>query len=472
MAAAAALLTMATFAASASATSSTGCRAGIARSMHRMARTGLATVGECHAERNAGGAVGPCNELPEQGGSPWGRRANRAGSVVSFKCPADDEGVRRNYSPCSPTPCDNITSVLVPGSRDLIETGAAAVTDEMPLSGRAARCQRAITRAQRRVAMHVLEGSQACQHRFDEKNGAPFGPISEECIASAGAVGKRAGAKIEHACGLLTGADVGSCDPLPDCVVAEAQTLGRELARLTYGGRSSCGNGTQDPLEECDDGNAVATDACTDECRTATCGDGIAWEGVEECDDANDVRTDACDACRLPVCGDGVHAGDEECDDGNEVADDGCTACVIDAVSCGAGGLRATVVFQDPSNTETAAGRLALAYPPAVSLPGTGAATSVRQRITNASGTSSPILLPSDADTNSDTIDDTLLLVFGTTAPWPPGPMVTISFDCTAETPVRVTEFDCSFDDASDARSTAIDPTLLVCGVMVLEPIQ
>jgi cysteine-rich repeat protein len=201
------------------------------------------------------------------------------------------------------------------------------------------------------------------------------------------------------------------------------------------------------------------------------CGDAITWEGVEECDDGNPFPTDDCDACRLPVCGDGVQAGAEECDDGNEIAGDGCTGCVIDSVACGAGGLRATVVYEDPTNAQAAAGRMLLAYPSAVSLPGSGAATSVRQRVVNVSGTSNPVFLPSDIDTNSDTVDDTLVLVFALPAAWPPGPMATITFDCTAGTPVRAPDFDCSFNDASDAFSNAIDPTKLVCRVTLLEPI-
>ncbi len=37
----------------------------------------------------------------------------------------------------------------------------------------------------------------------------------------------------------------------------------------------NCGNGTVDPGEECDDGNELDTDECTNICRTAVCGDGI-----------------------------------------------------------------------------------------------------------------------------------------------------------------------------------------------------
>lgn len=114
-----------------------------------------------------------------------------------------------------------------------------------------------------------------------------------------------------------------------------------------------CGNGDIDPGEECDDGNDISSDSCTDECKNAFCGDDIRWTtqcdpvlGCEECDDGNNDNTDACtDECDNAYCGDDyvwklecdpetqceycdggigctdvckwVCANDEDCDDGN-----------------------------------------------------------------------------------------------------------------------------------------------------------
>jgi cysteine-rich repeat protein len=92
------------------------------------------------------------------------------------------------------------------------------------------------------------------------------------------------------------------------------------------GGTDKCGNGYVNWGEECDDGNTSNTDACTNECECAECGDGFVWTGMEQCDDANEVDNDGCtNECELPKCGDGIVQGDEECDDGNEVNDDECT---------------------------------------------------------------------------------------------------------------------------------------------------
>jgi cysteine-rich repeat protein len=56
-----------------------------------------------------------------------------------------------------------------------------------------------------------------------------------------------------------------------------------------------CGNGQRDAAEDCDDGNRIDGDACTNVCTIAACGDGIVRTGVEECDDRNTNDLDACD---------------------------------------------------------------------------------------------------------------------------------------------------------------------------------
>ncbi|MBI4510813.1 MAG: DUF4215 domain-containing protein [Deltaproteobacteria bacterium] len=64
------------------------------------------------------------------------------------------------------------------------------------------------------------------------------------------------------------------------------------------GGDSVCGNGAVEPGEQCDDGNAVDNDGCTNGCLL------------------NVAR---------PVCGNGKIERGEECDDGNTESADGCT---------------------------------------------------------------------------------------------------------------------------------------------------
>ena len=124
----------------------------------------------------------------------------------------------------------------------------------------------------------------------------------------------------------------------------------------------TCGNGTLEALEECDDGNNTAGDGCSASCRVETdwacptpgsacvskvaCGDGRIG-GKEACDDHNTNDGDGCSAdctkvepgwaCTTPgvrcqpKCGDKLLTGWEECDDGNAVSGDGCTeACKLE----------------------------------------------------------------------------------------------------------------------------------------------
>ena len=62
-----------------------------------------------------------------------------------------------------------------------------------------------------------------------------------------------------------------------------------------------CGNNQLDGDEQCDDGNEVNTDSCTNSCSAARCGDGVTRqdlangvEGSEQCDDGNNSDLDGC----------------------------------------------------------------------------------------------------------------------------------------------------------------------------------
>jgi cysteine-rich repeat protein len=104
--------------------------------------------------------------------------------------------------------------------------------------------------------------------------------------------------------------------------------------------RATCGDAFTDEGEECDDGNDVDGDSCTNACTVATCGDGITETAAEQCDDGNNIDSDDCtNACEPVRCGDGVLADQasgqarEACDDGNADDTDGCLVdCEIDPV--------------------------------------------------------------------------------------------------------------------------------------------
>lgn len=97
-----------------------------------------------------------------------------------------------------------------------------------------------------------------------------------------------------------------------------------------------CGDGVVGPDEGCDNGSDNADDAaCKSDCTPATCGDGIQGPG-EACDDGADNGSgQACKAnCSVAECGDLRMDPGEDCDDGGESAtcDDDCTAA-----TCGDG---------------------------------------------------------------------------------------------------------------------------------------
>lgn len=119
-----------------------------------------------------------------------------------------------------------------------------------------------------------------------------------------------------------------------------------------------CGDGViQASLdEECDDGNTLDdNNGCDENCKFKDdCGDGIIQEESEECDDANDESGDGCSFdCQIEACGDGVIQGSagEECDDGNEVDDgNGCSARCRANNLCGNGIVESAVEACDTSD--------------------------------------------------------------------------------------------------------------------------
>ncbi len=127
----------------------------------------------------------------------------------------------------------------------------------------------------------------------------------------------------------------------------------------------SCGDGSVDADEECDEGPANSdTGACTSGCKTAVCGDGLVGPG-EGCDDGNTSDDDACsNQCKLASCGDGVIQQGELCDDGNADDTDACLATCAPA-SCGDGNVQAGVELCDDGDLDEANACTSLCQPPA-----------------------------------------------------------------------------------------------------------
>ncbi|MEE2788188.1 MAG: SUMF1/EgtB/PvdO family nonheme iron enzyme [Myxococcota bacterium] len=110
----------------------------------------------------------------------------------------------------------------------------------------------------------------------------------------------------------------------------EACTVCAADCTLQAGDVRFCGDRDVDAQdgEQCDDGNRIDSDQCTNACQNARCGDGIVGPG-EDCDGGADCTV----GCTLAAdCGNGTLERGEGCDDGNIVNGDGCSAaCQPDA---------------------------------------------------------------------------------------------------------------------------------------------
>ncbi len=93
-----------------------------------------------------------------------------------------------------------------------------------------------------------------------------------------------------------------------DDTATETGTLGRwTLAACVDPAATFCGDGVKNGNEECDDGNTVDADACSNLCQIATgCGNGVLDVG-EQCDDDNLTAGDGCSPTCAPdiACGPG-----------------------------------------------------------------------------------------------------------------------------------------------------------------------
>jgi cysteine-rich repeat protein len=94
--------------------------------------------------------------------------------------------------------------------------------------------------------------------------------------------------------------DLDNSDGLDD---PEINAIDADAAFRTHMRAGFCANGTQDPGEQCDDGNEVDGDGCSETCVGELCGDGVVNNVVETCDDGNAADGDGCASCALEKSG-------------------------------------------------------------------------------------------------------------------------------------------------------------------------
>jgi cysteine-rich repeat protein len=211
--------------------------------------------------------------------------------------------------------------------------------------------------------------------------------------------------------------------------------------RITGSGPEGfCGDSIVEAPEECDEGSSMNKDDrnCTSTCRLAVCGDGLV-----------DVTE--------PVV--------EQCDDGNDVANDGCTDCEIDGKVCTIDGVAANVSldYEERITGPLLGMFVQVGYAPPLTIPGSGTAATVRQSVMRL--IREPFrFIAADTDTDADGVDDQLrMLITGTTAddPIPAGPVANVRFACPEGTLVKPSDLPCTLDSVSDGSGMLLPPERL-----------
>lgn len=137
------------------------------------------------------------------------------------------------------------TSNKLPSLRSIVSERADRLLGNAVLGNDPAKlkCFKVISSARRAIADKMMNTAIQCQ-----KTQSPGSPLSNACLNDAPLLSFINGRKtaIQAACTGLTGAQVGSCDPLPDCVAEAALAEGKSLATIAYPGEN-CTKGTPSP---------------------------------------------------------------------------------------------------------------------------------------------------------------------------------------------------------------------------------
>lgn len=119
---------------------------------------------------------------------------------------------------------------------------------------------------------------------------------------------------------------------------------------------STCGDGAQTGVEECDDSNTTSGDGCSSVCEDEVCGDGVVNNnGTEQCDGTAGTTPGVtgcdlvtCQLIQLPRCGDNmVNQASEQCDGTATPAGRTCSATCTFVPVCGNGFVEAPEVCDD-----------------------------------------------------------------------------------------------------------------------------
>ncbi|MDX2170355.1 MAG: hypothetical protein SF182_25005 [Deltaproteobacteria bacterium] len=186
----------------------------------RVAATVLRQRDQCHAQ--SGAPLVDCNHV-EAGAV--------AAALAGLTRRCADAGAMRDAFPDG-DPASALAAVLAAelsaNGRALLGPPTLAASDP-----RVRRCRHAIGRARSMIIRDTLRAAAACQRRRD-RAGAPADALSSACLSGARNAAIAA-ALVARGCTGIDGAAVGSCAPLPSCVVDRATASGNAIAATLFG---------------------------------------------------------------------------------------------------------------------------------------------------------------------------------------------------------------------------------------------
>jgi cysteine-rich repeat protein len=436
------------------------CRGVIAQQAVKMVKDGLKIVEQCHDKRNNAKRTldTDCNDLAvadlkDKFPTNGQKAADKVAAKIDKKC-AGGEIVRLNY------PDGDIDEALLAVVQARVESSGASMQGAPNLTDKKAdklarKCHKEIGKGRTKIVNDIVKNATKCQKKLD-KSALAFGELAADCFFDPSKAVASAVKKIDKKCARagIAGGDVGSCEPLPACVVDDAKETGAALARAIYGTPPECGNGLQETGEACDDGNLDDGDGCDSNCTPTGCGNGVIT-APETCDDGNAIDTDGCALCQPATCEDGfVHAGVELCGDGAAV-------CPFDSATCPQGdcvfaGGGPTVSVSFAAAAPVGALKILLDYPEdVVGLPGFGQ---------DAAGRVSEIPAGLNVVNDEDYALRVSVTAFGGAIP--AGRFFTAAFDvCDGAAPVTLGQLACIVEEAFDVAG--VDAVAATCTVSI-----
>src|SRR5262249_10216341 len=257
---------------------SRACRAAIAKGLSGVSDAGFSANDAWHkGAKKADGRGGQCNNLNLGGADRKGKTTpakTKAGVIIGAACQVGDP-VLANYDAHDPTGTVDPAILEAAGGNSLAVVGGADLGGDKAKT----KCLESIGKARSKMAKEGVQLEGKWHAGIDSFN-TTFSSLNGACLLPPTKSGPKGEALISAKCGTLTGADVGSCTPLPGCVTTKTTSDAQDIAKAIFQSVTNvaCGNGVTDPGEQCDDGPNTGTpgDLCKTKCETLadTCGPG------------------------------------------------------------------------------------------------------------------------------------------------------------------------------------------------------